>query len=127
NALPSPQPAPEPRAIAFTDGLELRQAFHLTADEIDLHIDRLNALVPCPSRAAADLSQMAVHESRYIAWLLGMTWEEIADAERIHYTVARRSCWYFLVKSSLLEQIQARNTHSMARAHNEHNDAYFKA
>lgn len=68
-----------------------------------------------------------MHEARFNAWQLGMTYQEIADAEGFETDMAiRRSVNYMLLRlGGMVEQIQARNNHTIARAHENQGAEYF--
>lgn len=122
---------PSERAIDLGNGKTTRtgqpQGLNLTPAQIEEHIDRLNEIIPAPSRAHLETPQaILAHETRYLAWTAGLTWQEIADEEGVDYKVVRRSCFYFLLRVPPMEQIGIRNSHTISRAHNEHNDAYFQ-
>lgn len=115
------------RPIAFTESTlgRARMTSSLSTEEVSAHVDLLNDIVPTAKHEPRDKVVQDLHEARFIAWQMGLTWQEIGDAEQCPWLTVRRSIWYYLYRMPLLEQIQARNAHSMARAHNEHSDEYF--
>lgn len=105
------------RVLGNTKGLSV-------AAYVTERLSRLNSVIPCfgDEPDFADL-----HDARFTAWQLGMTYEEIGDAEQesSKMTVGR-SINYHLMRLPMVEQIQARNNHTISRAHNQHNEQYFK-
>lgn len=85
-------------------------------------LSRLDSVVPV--RDEPNLTDM--HEARFNAWQLGMTYDQIAAAEGLESDQGiRRSVNYCLLRMGMIEQIQARNSHTIARAHESQGSQYF--